>query len=73
MTEDEEDILFNYGLEITDQTIDDVHDLFELLDLLEHPRAEALEDAKFNSYIQIRILSYNKKRELALSSLSKLS
>jgi hypothetical protein len=65
---EDEDVFFDFDLPITDETIRGVRILLDLMRSFEDSRSEGVEDAKFNSYIQIRIRSYNNKRELWVSS-----
>jgi len=66
----DDDVLFDFGLPVADFMIEDVESLFELLGSMKAVDRSTVEDAKFNSYIQIRIRSYNRERELVQSSLA---
>jgi hypothetical protein len=68
---DDEDILFDFSMPITEETIEDVKKLSDLLDSFEFIERERVENAKFNSYIQIRIRAYNKKRDSFVESLDR--
>ena len=72
MTDGEDDVLFDFSIPITQGMVRNVEELFDLLREMEGVNRERVNDAKFNSYIQIRIRSYNRERELVQSSLAKL-
>jgi hypothetical protein len=67
--EKDDEILFDFSMDITEGMISDIERLFELLRLLESSNNEKIEDAKFNSYIQVRIRSFNLKKSLMVEEI----